>query len=129
MEQRHIDNGKGIFLIWANWVLGLGAIVLTIALSLWVKASYLPFVAFGLEFGLFVLVKRNREARVPVCFLIPFVISRALFWSAVVMVIINIMYSGWFVDKIFDPGTINRQIPFIAQLILAPITLVIALWA
>ncbi|MCM1484371.1 MAG: hypothetical protein NC043_08530 [Muribaculaceae bacterium] len=129
MEQRHIDNGTGIFLIWLNWVVGVGAIVLTIVLSLWVKATAMPLVAFGLELMLFAMLKKNRQARVPVCFVIPFVIMRALFWSGVIMVIINILYSDWFVERLFDLGTINRQIPFIAQLILAPVTMAISFWA
>lgn len=129
MEQRHIDNAKGIFIIWLNWVIAVGAILLTIVLSLWVKATALPLIAFGFEIVLFALIKRNREARVPICYLLPFVATRALFWSAVVMIIINIMYSRWFVGHFFDPGEINLQIPFIAQLILAPITLVTAIWA
>lgn len=91
MEQRHIDNAKGIFIIWLNWVIAVGAILLTIVLSLWVKATALPLIAFGFEIVLFALIKRNREARVPICYLLPFVATRALFWSAVVMIIINII--------------------------------------
>lgn len=129
MQQRHIDNGYGIFLIWLNWVFSVGAITATIVLSLWVSALYMPFVVFGLEFIIFLLIKRNRKSRIPVCFLIPFVASKALFWSAAAMVAINVIYSRLFVSLFFDPGTINQEIPFITQLIITPATAIFSLWA
>lgn len=48
--QRQLDNGKGIFLLWLNWVLGLGILTLMIVMSLWIKPLYMPFVAYGLQF-------------------------------------------------------------------------------
>lgn len=129
MKQRHIDNSYGIFLMWWYWTLSSGVLISLIVLSLWVKPLYLPFVAFGLDLILFSVIRKNRQAKVPSCYLIPFICARALFWSAVVMVAINFLTSPWFINRIFDMGGINRQIPFITQLIVAPITLAIAVWA
>ncbi len=129
MKQRRLDNGKGIFLLWLNWVLGSGTVTLLVILSLWIKPLYLPFVAFGMQLILFALIRRNREARLPICYLFPFIISRVLFWSAVVMLILNGLYSRWIIHYVFDPATINAEIPFICQLIVGPVTMLLCLWA
>lgn len=129
MRQRHLDNSKGIFSMWWNWTVSTGLLIFTTVLSLWVPPVWLPLATFGLDLILFVMIKNNRQTRVPGCYLIPFICSRALMWSAVIMVIINLLYSHWFIYRVFDLGTINRQIPFITQLIVSPATFVVALWA
>lgn len=127
MQQR-LNNSKGIFLLWLNWVMGCGMIVLLIVLSLWVRPLYMPFIAFGLQFICFLLIRRNREKQLPICYLFPFMISRILFWTGVVMLIINLLYSRWLVNTVFNPETINPEIPFITALIVSPITFLISLW-
>ncbi len=115
-------------MLWLNWVMATTAISLVVVLSLWVKAIWMPFVAFGLELVLFVLVRRNREAELPVCYLVPFITTRILFWTGVVMFVVNLLYSEWLIDKVFDPDTINQEIPFITILIMAPVTVVVTAW-
>ena len=129
MRQRRLDNGKGIFLLWLNWVTGSGALVLLIILSLWIKPNALPIVALAMQLLFFVLIKRNRDARIPVCYILPFVVSRVLFWTAVVMVIVNLLYSRWLVEHVFDLERINFGIPFISQLIVGSAAVVISAWA
>lgn len=130
MDKRRMANGYGIFSLWLNWVMGVGALGLIIFMSPLISKLWLPLVAFTLEFLLFTLVRRNREARIPVCYLIPFIVTRALFWSASIMVIINILHI-WILDGIFDPGLINPEIPFISTLIISPVTFALtamAIW-
>lgn len=127
--QRQLDNGKGIFLLWLNWVLGLGILTLMIVMSLWIKPLYMPFVAYGLQFIIFLLIKWNREQQLPVCYVYPFVVSRTLFWSGNVMLVINLLYSRWFSHIVFDPDTINHEIPFLCSLIVSPIAFACCLWA
>lgn len=122
------DYGWGILQLWINWLIGSSALTLLVVLSLWVKPLYMPFVAFGLQFVLFVLIRRNREQRLPSCYILPFIVSRVLFWSGVVMVAINLVYSGTLVDLMFNPEQINREIPFICMLIVAPISTIISGW-
>lgn len=129
MQQQRLENGKGIFRLWFNWLLGSAALTLLILLSLWVRPLYMPFVAFGLQLCLFTLIRRNRALRLPQCYLFPFIVSRVLFWSGTVMLVINLLYSRWLVDKVFDLDTVNPDIPFICILIVAPITTAICFWA
>jgi len=104
-------------------------ITLLIILSLWVRPVYMPFVAYGLQLIIFILIRRNRLQRLPVCYLFPFITSRILFWSGNVMLIINLLHSRWLSHLVFDPSTVNPDIPFITTLIVAPIAAMICLWA
>lgn len=128
MKQRRIDNSHGIFLMWWYWTMSLGILILSVVLSLWVRAVYLPLVVLGLYLFLTYVIRCNRKARVPSCYLIPFICSKALFLSAIIMVVINILHTHWFIKWFVDFGPINKEIPFITQLIIGPMTLLTAVW-
>ena len=127
--QRRLDNSKGILRLWTTWLLGSGMLTLLILLSLWVRPLYMPFVAYGLQLILFILIRRNRLQRLPTCYIFPFVVSRTLFWSGTVMLIINFLHSRWLFHIVFDPATVNPDIPFITTLIVTPISAIISFWA
>lgn len=127
--QRRLDNSKGILHLWTTWLLGSGMLTLLILLSLWVRPIYMPFVAYGLQFILFILIRSNRLKRLPACYLFPFVVSRILFWSGTVMLIINFLHSRWLFHLVFDASTVNPDIPFITTLIVTPVSALICFWA
>lgn len=126
MQKINNDNTWGILSLWYNWMLGYGAITLLILLSLWLRPLYLPFIAFALQGCLFLLIRRNRAKEQPNCYILPFIVTRVLFWSGVVMVIINYLHISGQADKVFSAG--NPSIPFIAVLITTPITSLITGW-
>lgn len=129
MNQFHNSNGWGIFRLWANWLSGSGAITLLVILSLWVRPLYMPFVAFGFQFILFLLIRHNRRSRIPSCYILPFVVSRVLFWTGIVMIVVNFIYTSHLAEGIFGASHINRDIPFICVLITSPIAAAISGWA
>lgn len=126
MKQRILDYGWGIFRLWTNWLEGSGAITLLVILSLWVKPLYLPFIAFGMMAVLYYQIRRNREIRLPSCYILPFVVTRVLFWTGLVMILLNLVYNTPLAGYFLDISKINRDIPFICVLITSPITTVIA---
>ena len=128
-QQRRMANGYGIFSLWANWIIGVGSLMAILLISPHIDKMWLPLIVFTLEFFLFALVRRNREAHLPVCYLIPFICTRVLFWSAVVMVTINLFQVNDFMLKYVDKNNFNPEIPFISVLIVAPITFVVTTWA
>lgn len=128
-HQPRLENSEGIFRMWLNWVMASGSLTLLAILSLWIRHLWMPFVAFGLELLLFISIKHNRSKMFPICHLMPFVATRIMFWSAITMLIINGLYSRWLVTHVFDVESINHEIPFITQLIVGPITIVVCLWA
>lgn len=127
--KRNINNAWGIFSLWRGWVICSGTFIVMLMLSLVMSPLLLPFVAFALQGIIFYFVRRNREADVPVCYLLPFVATRSLFWSGVVMVIINFAYKYGWAGHFVDMSTVNHEIPYIMVLILSPIYFLIALWA
>ena len=120
-------NGQAIASMWCNWAYSMGAPTLVILLSLVVSPSWLPIVAFGLEFLLFLLVRSNREAALPSCFLTPFVMTRILFWSALVMALISILGNRGVLARWFE--LVNPDVPYIPILIIGPIGVIVSGWA
>lgn len=129
MRQRHLDNSRGIFLMWFNWALSTGLLILVVVVSLWIKPIYLPLLALSFDFLLFLMIRRNRESRVPACYLIPFICSRVLFWSALTMALLNVLFKYKYMESHLNITDLNYEIPYITQLIIAPMTLIITLWA
>lgn len=119
----------GIMALWTGWALSVGSIVLVVLLSLLVSKMWLPLIALGLEVTLLFFVRSGRESEGSSCYLIPFVCSRILFCSAVVMVIINMVYLKLMPQYMFETGLVNRDIPYITSLITAPVSMLVAGWA
>ncbi len=128
-RERRMANGYGIFSLWANWIMGVGSLMAILLISPHIDKEWLPLVVFTLEFFLFALVRHNRVAQLPVCYLIPFICTRVLFWSAVIMVIINLLHVNDFMLEFADEKNVNPEIPFISVLIVAPITFIVTLRA
>ncbi len=129
MHRRRLDINSAITSLWKGWTMSVGSLTAVIACSLVVSKMWLPFVAYVLELAIFFLVRRNREARVPVCYLLPFITTRILFWSASIMVAINLLFTHGIILRIFAPESLNHQIPYITVLIIAPVAFIISLWA
>ncbi|MBO4956058.1 MAG: hypothetical protein J6C77_06645 [Muribaculaceae bacterium] len=126
MQKINNDNTWGILSLWHNWLLGYGAITLLILMSLWMRPLWLPFVAFALQGILFVLIRRNRAKELPACYILPFIVSRVLFWTGVTMVLINFFYLSGSAENFLNSW--NPEIPFITVLITSPVATAIAGW-
>ena len=87
------NNVKGIYLLWLNWVIVAGALSLLVMISLWVRPVLMPLLAFGLQGALYLLLKANRRRKVPVCYILPHIAIRIMFWSGLVMLVLNIPVS------------------------------------
>lgn len=125
-EKINNDNTWGILSLWYNWMISYGALTLLILLSLWIKPLIMPFVAFGLQLFIFARIRHNRSRRTPECYILPFIISRVLFWSGVAMVVINFIHVTGNAEHLFS--AVNPSIPFITVLITAPLTTLICAW-
>ena len=120
---------KGIYLLWLNWVIVVGGISLLVCLSLWLNPVLMPLVAFALQGAFYMLIKANRNRHIPVCFLLPHLGMRIMFFCGVIMLGVNILFSRWFFNYVFNPETVNTEIPFITTLIVAPVTAACCLYA
>lgn len=127
--ERQQANSFGIYSLWRYWALSLGSITSLMLLSLWVPKLWLPLVAFLLESLLFMLIKTNNNAKVPVCALMLFIATRVLLWSTFIMLLINTYYLFIIEPIHFEEGLANRDIPYITLLVVSPVTLEMSLWA
>lgn len=91
------------------------------------RPIWTPLVAVVLEVALYRAIRMGREVRKARCLLPFFITTRILFWSAVVMLVVLVSHNMLHPDRIVSLG-INRDIPFIPVLIVAPIAAGVCLW-
>ena len=125
--KNRLRNGQAVRSLWRVWAFSMGAPILVIVLGLWISLAWLPVLAFLLEFILFLRIRINRNAELPTCYLMPFVMSRILFWSGLIMLIIDQLNVHGYSERWFE--LVNPNLPYIPILVLAPVTAVIAGWA
>lgn len=120
---------KGIYLLWLNWVIVAGAISLLVMLSRWIAPLLMPLLAFALQGCCYMLIKANSRRRVPVCFILPHIAVRIFFFSAVIMLTINILHHFDLIPRLLNNNNINKDIPFITVLIVAPVSVICSYYA
>ncbi len=125
MEQPK-DKYKSILRLWSAWIYSTGALILLVLISLWVKPLYMPFVAFAFELALFSSVRHNRKTLAPGCYLVPYLVTRILFWAAIIMLVINGLHARWLEEHLFDPVTSNPDLPYVTILVLGPVATLIS---
>lgn len=121
-QERRIANTNGIYSLWINWLVSIGSLVAVPIVSLYVSKIWLPFLVFILEIFLYIIVRFNKESKMPSCMKLPHIAMVSLFWSTIVMMIINIFYHQSLFDIIYLKHSVNKDIPYIPILIIAPIT-------
>jgi len=118
-------NSNGINSLWVNWTLSVGSLALVVFCGFLISKLWLPALVLALQL---IIVKRSR--RMPpdkqgVCNLLPLLVSRVLFFSAVIMVGINLYYMKFIDPQEYVVGTANRQIPYVTVLVVATTTAVV----
>ncbi len=89
---------------------------------------WLPFVGFALYMILHRIIDKNHyNASNPGCSMILTICARTLFWSSIVMVIINSLHTSWLEPMLLNPAKFNHNIRFLAVYISAPVTFIITL--
>lgn len=121
-----MKNQSGIFALWRGWVISSGSLALVIMLGLWIPKLWLPFVAIGLQMAIHGVIRSKHEYNEPNCYIIPHVATLVLFWSAMVMFIINYMVSKGYIH--YFSSNINPQNPYITVLVVAPVEMAVAIW-
>ncbi|MBR3831764.1 MAG: hypothetical protein IKJ52_11050 [Muribaculaceae bacterium] len=125
---RRIANTIGIYSLWLNWIIAVGALSILPIISLYTSKLLLPIIVFTLEVFLYILVRHNTMARMPSCMRLPHIVMVSLFWSGIVMLMINIYNSQTIIKFQMFSGPINEDIPYITLLIISPITFVVTLY-
>lgn len=127
---RYRHDSPGFIRLWLNWTLSVGAIAATLFSVLFISKLWLPAVALAFQFMLMGRVKllRQNPHRTSCC-LLPYLVARILFFSAIIMVGINIYVIHFIDPMIIEQGYVNPQIPYVTVLILGPVSTVVTAWA
>lgn len=129
-NQQKIATEKGIFSLWYNWTLSSGALVLLVILSLFISKLWLPIVALALVAIMSVWIRLSSQSNGKgQCRLIPWMVMKVLFYSGILMLIIDVFYFRGFASRMFDDEFINLIHPYITVLVLGPVAVVVSLVA
>ncbi len=121
------EKPEAIRQVWFDWRLSFGAVTLTVLLS--IAFGHLAVGVITLLLArILLLFGRNSEQSGQDLIFARF-ISTALTVTAVVMVAISLMIQTKIMAKIFDPSSINEDIPYVSALIVYPSVFVFAVIA
>ncbi len=118
-----------LFGLWLNWTLALGSVAITLILPFFMPKAWLPGAVLLLSYLLLVYSrKEGRDEPLPGCVLTLRVALLTLFWSAIVMIVINVLNSRMLLDGLIDWSQSNHEIPYIVGLIVFPVLSLNCLW-
>lgn len=119
--QHHISNERAIFTLWLNWAISVGALALPEFTAIFVPRSWIPIITFGVMFLL--ILYRNTGVRFQSlsCERIQTVCVRTLCWSAVIMLIIGVIYARHIISLFYPDELLNMRIPYLTILVLGPV--------
>jgi len=111
---------RAILSLWLGWLVSSGAITAIAVLSLWMTRIWLPIIALSLGLALYIVVRRNREAFTPMCYVVPYVCIYVMVWSGIVMTAIDIINTPRIIEH---PMIDSREgtVPYLGALIVYPI--------
>lgn len=129
MSTRNLTNETAIFGLWLNWAIAGGAISLPILLSVYIPPLFIPLISLALAVALLAYDRSSLRSHTAVCPLILTIATRSLFYSALIMVLISIIYARGFINYFYDDDTLNMSIPFVTLLIVAPVVFLTTVWS
>lgn len=129
MSQHHITNEKAIFTLWLNWTIAVGALALPEFTALFVPRSWIPIITFSVMFLLILYRNTGSKFQASSCDLIQSICVRTLCVSAVIMLLIGVLYARHFISIFYPDELINVHIPYLTILIIGPVATAMCLLA
>ena len=117
MSQQHITNESAIFSLWLNWAVAVGALAIPEFVGLFVPKIWIPLITLGVMFMLILYRHTGGKFNASSCDLIQVICIRTLGISAVIMLIIAVIYARGYISAFYSEDVINTDIPFLAILI------------
>lgn len=129
MPKSHIVSPSTIRGLWDNWAIGFGSIAAVMFFSLFISKTWLPLVIILTAYALMVKLKAESDRpKIVSCHLITWASVIVLFWSGLIMFVINLLLSRWFAGHIFDPNSFNPKHPYVCSLIIYPLAIAVCLY-
>lgn len=114
--------------LWANWIVAAGALALELILPRLMSKEWLPLPILILAYLVTYYRRMQQDMRGTGDLAILRVSSMTLFWSAIVMLVINILNSRMLLDGMINWSNSNREIPYITCLVMFPVLTIMCLW-
>lgn len=117
-----------VTVLWSNWAVAFGAIALSLVFPRIMPHFWLPIPIYVLSYLVVVYMRRREIQGMYGHLAVLKASSLTLFWSATVMLVINIMQRNGIGEEIFHWSTGNPNVPFITGLVIFPIMTLMSLW-
>ena len=127
-NERRIANTIGIYSLWLNWFVAVGSIVIVPILSLYLSKYILPLIVITIEVMMYFIIRYNKIAKRPSCLRLFHISMVSLFWSALLMLIINLINIIPLSGVLSNLKSHNNEIPYIPILIISPITVIVSIY-
>lgn len=121
------DKFDGILSLWLVWMLSTGALTLADLSPIFLKPLWVPVITLVLGVVLLELTNRNVRRRHQRCFLTPFITSRALILSSLLMAVVLFLQTKY--PHLLPGDSYNPDIPFLPVLIISPVTFLLGFYA
>lgn len=129
MSKTHIVSPSTIRALWNEWAMAFGAMSVVMLFPLVMSKRWVPFVVLGIAYLLNVYLRNERaKEKIKSCPLIVRASMVTLFWSAVIMIVINLIFVKWSFASSFDVGPYNPKHPYICSLIIYPVGALVSLY-
>lgn len=125
----HLDSNKhkaltrihGVHNLWGDWAVAFGAITAVDLLSYLIPKMIFPAIVFIVAWLMSVYSSSSMHKNGLTCVRIPSLAARTILLTALVQVVLVVIYriDGKF--RIFQPETVNYSVPYISALIIYPV--------
>lgn len=106
--------------MWRNWAIGVGSLMVPMALALFIPLSWLPLIVLAEVYLITVLRRYSNMTVFTDCSMLLSIATRTLTLSAIIMLGINILCTDWLIVEKIHLEFYNREIPFLTSLIVFP---------
>lgn len=119
--------------LWVNWIVAVGGLALELLFPrllplVGLSKAWLPLPIFIMAYLMASYERTQREISGRGTTAMLYVSGLTMFWSALIMLIINILNSKMLLDGWINWSNSNREIPFITCLIMFPVMTLMCLW-
>ena len=129
MFQHHKISTATIRGLWNNWALASGSVALVMLCALFVPKTILPVLLLGVAYALMSKMKADHSrSKMGACYLVLWVMAITLFWSAIIMLLINLLYAKWLFGGLLSLEAFNPRHPYVCSLIIFPVALAVSIY-
>lgn len=114
--------------LWVNWAVAAGTVSAVMLVALFVPKLWMPLPVLALAYFEVVFMRQTEARMGSRCTSMLRVSVLTLFWTAITMLVINILNSRMLLNDYIDWSNSNKDIPFVTCLVVYPMLTLCSLW-